>query len=326
MKKLLSVLLVLAMVFSFAACSEKTEKAEKFEVSVGFIKGPTGMGALYMMQQSDASAYENTYNIVLESDPSMINSLLVSGELAIAAVPTNVAANLYSKTEGNIKIAAINTLGVLYILENGDSITSIADLDGKTIYAMGQGTNTEYALNYILRQNGLEPGEDVTIEFLAADELSTRMAAGELDVCMLPMPAAATVLMKNSDVRSALDLTEEWEKVGEGSVLTQGCIVYRSDLVDDVVVKQFLADYSESTEYVNTNLDEAAELAVQYEVVGNAAVAKAAIPDCNIVCITGADDMKAYLTEYYKVLFEAAPESIGGALPDDDFYFDYQKK
>ena len=212
---------------------------------------------------------------------------------------------------------------MLYILENGAAVESVSDLAGKTIYATGQGSNPEYVLNYILTQNGLTPGEDVTIEYMASDELATQMTAGSLDIGMLPVPNATTVLMKNSDVRVALSLTDEWEAVSNGSILTQGCIAFRSDLLDEAAITAFLEEYEASVHYMadEANLDAAAALTVKYEIVGSEEIAKAAIPDSNLTYIAGAADMKASLDGYYQVLFEADPASIGGAMPDDTFYF-----
>jgi len=292
-------------------------------LNVGFLKGPTGMGAAYMMQQNENGGTETAYDIIVEADVTNINSGLISGALDIAAVPTNVASVLYNKTNGNIKIAAINTLGVLYILEKGDSVNSVGDLAGKTIYATGQGSNPQYVLEYILRENGLEVGEDVFVEYLASDELATKMASGMIDLCMLPVPAVTTVLVKNAEVRMALSLAEEWENItGGSSVLTQGCIVARSDTVTDEALESFLRDYEKSVTFMvdAANIDAAAELAVNYEIVGAVPVAKKALPDCNLVYVTGEDTMREYLAEYYQILYAFNPDSIGGNVPDDAFY------
>ena len=247
---------------------------------------------------------------------------LANGDYDIAAVATNVAANLYNQTSGGVQICALNTYGVLYILENGDTIQSMADLAGKTIYATGQGANPEYVLNYLLTQNGLTPGEDVTVEYMDSNLLMTEMAAGTYEVCMLPVPAVTSVLMQNSDVRTALDLTEEWDKVTDEGVLTMGCVVVRTEFAQEnpEAVKAFLSEYADSISYVQENVEEASQLCETYGIVAKAAVAAAAIPDCNLCCVTGGDIQSA-IEPYYNVLFEANPDSIGGALPGEDFYF-----
>ena len=294
-------------------------------LNAGFLKGPTGIGAARFMEQNDAGELEIAYKVTLEADASNILPSVISGDLDIAAVPTNAAAVLYNKTEGKVKILAINTLGVLHILENGETVQSVADLKGKTILATGQGANPEYVLNYILRQNGLEPGTDVTVEFLPNDEIVTRMTTGKADLCMLPVPLATTVLMKGENARDALDLNAEWEKVSaDGSILTQGCVVYRADKVSDAAAASFLRDYEASISYMKdpANLDAAAELAVKYEIVGAVPVAKAALPQCGLTFVSGKDAMKGYLDGYFSVLFQADPTSVGGKLPDDGIYYE----
>ena len=298
---------------------------EKLSVRAGFLKGPTGIGASYLMEQSELGQTALDYTFTIESDPSIITSSIISGDLDIAAVPTNVASVLYNKTEGAVKIIAINTLSVLYLLENGDSIQSVADLKGKTIYTTGQGANPEYVLNYILRQNGLEPGTDVMIEYGDASEMATKMAAGEIEVSMLPVPMSTTVLVKNPDVRVALNFGDEWNAVSPDSTLAQGCIVVRADIDNlDAVVENFLKDYETSVNYMadSANIDAASELAAQFEIIPSAAIAKVAIPDSGLTFISGADSMKSTLMGYFELLLSADPTSLGGAIPDDAFYFE----
>lgn len=334
MKKLFSALLVLTLILGFAACSAPAGKdnetpdpseflSESFKI--GFLKGPTGIGAAQLMEEAEKGNLQVNYDFTLEADASVIAGSIINGSLTVAAVPTNMASTLYNKTEGKVKIVAINTLGVLHILEKGNTVNSVADLKGKTIYATGQGSNPEYVLNYILRKNGLEPGVDVTVEYLVSDELTTRMTSGEFDICMLPVPAATTVLMKNKEVRDALDLTEEWAKVSD-STLTQGCIVARVDDTNDDELALFLKEYGASIEYMSNeaNLADGAALAVKFGIVGAEPVAKAAIPNAGLTFITGADEMKAALNDYFNVLFEAGPSSIGGKLPADDIYYEVQ--
>lgn len=333
MKKALALIIASLMALALTACAgspgvsgtPSASPSEQASVSVGLLKGPTGIGASYLMEQSSKGATALNYTFTTESDPSNITSAIISGSLDLAAVPTNVAAVLYNQTKGNIKIVAINTLSVLYILEKGNTIKSVSDLKGKTIYATGQGANPEYVLNYILEQNGLKPGVDVNIEFMDSSQLATEMAAGTIDIAMLPVPNSTTVLMKNANVRVAMNLGDEWKTVtGGDSVLTQGCIVARMDAPNiEAIIPQFLNDYKASIDYMSneTNLDAASQLAFKYEIVGSAAIAKAAIPQCNLAYITGLSDMKNALSGYFDVLFKASPKSVGGKLPDDNFYY-----
>ncbi|MEL4106806.1 ABC transporter substrate-binding protein [Oscillospiraceae bacterium WX1] len=331
MKRVLSALLVLLMAFALTACSTASPKASEtsnppLAASVGVLKGPTGIGASFLMEQRDQGKTDIDYTFTTEADPANITSGLINGSLDLAAVPTNVAAVLYNKTQGNVKIIAINTMSVLYLLENGTAIASVSDLRGKTIYATGQGANPEYVLNYILEQNGLKPGVDVTIEYMDSSQLATEMAAGTIDVAMLPVPNATTVLLKNPDVHIALDFGKEWSALSgaDGSVLTQGCIVARMDAPDiDVIIPQFLSEYQASINFMldDANLDTAAQLAYKHGMVGSVEIAKAAIPQCHLTYIAGAADMKAALAGYLDVLFKADPKSVGGAVPNDNFYY-----
>ena len=355
-RKLLALTLSLALTASLAACSAQapaedtappestapaaetqTPAADEFlpyqTVHLGLLSGPTGMGAAKMLADNDeayaqveAGTYEGgtllRYEVTLGSDPANdIVPRLTNGELDIAAIPTNLAATLYNRTDGGIKLLALNTLGVLHILENGDTVNSLADLEGRTLYATGQGSNPEYVLNFLLEANGLDPAADVDIQWLASEELTARMASGDIDLCMLPVPAATTVMMQNSDVRDAIDLNDAWTESGAQGTFTMGCLVARTEWLEDnsELVPGILEEYAASIDYANSNPEEAAALIEQYGIVPKAAVAQAAIPQANMVCVTG-EDMKG-IADYYQVLFDADPTSIGGAIPGEDFYY-----
>ena len=355
-RKLLALTLSLALTAGLAACStqapaedtappESTAPAAETQtpaaetavpyqtVHLGLLSGPTGMGAAKMLADNDeayaqveAGTYEGgtllRYEVTLGSDPANdIVPRLTNGELDIAAIPTNLAATLYNRTDGGIKLLALNTLGVLHILENGDTVNSLADLEGRTLYATGQGSNPEYVLNYLLEANGLDPAADVDIQWLASEELTARMASGDIDLCMLPVPAATTVMMQNSDVRDAIDLNDAWTESGAQGTFTMGCVVARTEWLEgnSELVPGILEEYAASIDYANSNPEEAAALIEQYGIVPKAAVAQAAIPQANMVCVTG-EDMKG-IADYYQVLFDADPTSIGGAIPGEDFYY-----
>ena len=355
-RKLLALTLSLALTAGLAACStqppaEETPAPESSAptaetqtppaetvvpyqtIHLGLLSGPTGMGAAKMLADNDAAyaqveadTYEGgtllRYEVTLGSDPANdIVPRLTNGELDIAAIPTNLAATLYNRTDGGIKLLALNTLGVLHILENGDTVNSLADLEGRTLYATGQGANPEYVLNYLLEQSGLDPATDVDIQWLASEELTARMASGDIDLCMLPVPAATTVMMQNSDVRDAIDLNDAWTESGAQGTFTMGCLVARTEWLEEnsELVPAILEEYAASIDYANSSPEEAAALIEQYGIVPKAAVAQAAIPQANMVCITG-EDMKG-IADYYQVLFDADPTSIGGAIPGEDFYY-----
>ena len=333
MKKLTTILLAVILVLSLSACagdSPATEPTkspaateaptavptEPITANISALKGPTGMGMAKLMEEG--------YQITLASAPDDVTAEIIKGSVDIAAVPVNLAAVLYKKTGGEIQIAAVNTLGVLHILENGTEINSISDLKGKTIYATGQGTTPEYALRYVLAQNGIDPDKDVTIEFLAEHaELAAKMVSGDVTIGLLPEPNVTSVLKGNENVRDAIDLSVEWDKAaGSEGKLTMGCIVVNKKFAQEHrdELNTFLAQYQTSVEFVNSQIDEAAELIAKHEIVPSVAVAKSAIPNCNITFIAG-DEMQQAVSGFLKVLFDANPSSVGGELPDENFYY-----
>lgn len=298
------------------------------------LSGPTGVGAAKLMADNENVTAEAVANgeinpsissAVVEADNQVVSSALINGDADIAAVATNVAATLVNKNPESIQVLAVNTLGVLYILEKGDTVTSMADLAGKTVYATGEGANPEYVLNYLLTENGVDPA-GVDIQWMTAQEVTAQMVSSEDGICMLPVPAATALMIQDSGVREALSLSEEWSTVSDGE-LAMGCIVARTDYIEENPqgVDAFLSAYEDSITYMSdpANLDDAAELVAQYGITANASIAKAAIPQCNLVCLTG-DEMKSVLEAYYQVLFDADPTSIGGALPDASFYYGAQ--
>lgn len=335
-RKLLPLLLSLLLTLSlFAACSNNqtaggsssaTSDAgtsdtvtDDYTLRVGTLKGPTGMGMAKMIADNNTN---KTKEISLFGAPEDLSAALISGSLDVAAVPVNLAAVINKRTNGAYLVAAINTLGVLYIVENGETLTSLADLEGKTLYATGQGSTPEYMLNYILEKNGLK--DKVTVEWKTEhSELATLVASGEVQYAMLPEPHVTTTLTKNSSLRAAINLTEEWDKVSEGQAV-QGCLVVSKKVVDEhkTVLDAFLDEYKASVEFVNNNISDAAAMIADIGIVGAAAVAEKAIPRCNIVYIDG-DAMVTSLTEFYTVLFNANPASVGGTLPNESLY--YQK-
>ena len=298
--------------------SQNTE--DRTQVDFMVLSGPTGVGAAKLLSDNDAGTTLNAYNAEVVTENGQIQTALTSGEVDIAAIATNVAANLAAQSDGSIQMLAVNTLGVLYILDKNVGVTSLADLSGKTIYATGKGANPEYILNYLLTQNGVDPATDVTIEWLTAEEVSAKMISSDSAVCMLPVPAATALMAKDSAVKQAISLSDAWDELGNGS-LAMGCVVARSDFVEEhpEAVDAFLTEYAASIAYVNEHPEEAAALIEQYGIVPKAAVAKAAIPQANMVCLTG-DELKG-ISDYYEVLYAADPTSIGGAIPDDNFYY-----
>lgn len=307
MKKLISILLMFAVLASCASAEG---------IRVAALKGPTAMGMVGMMEENSAS-----YEFSISAAADEITPKLVKGEIDIAALPANLAAVLYNRTEGEIRVLAVNTLGVLYIAERGNSIHSVSNLAGKTIYSAGKGSVPEYAINYILSINGLTPGEDVFIEYKAEHSECLSALLGDASaVAMLPQPFITTAMTKAQDMRIALDLTEEWDKLDTASGMITGVVVARSEFIENnpEKVDAFLSDYAASVKFVNENVSEAAQLVGKYDIVP-AQVAEKAIPECNIVCISG-EEMLSILPGYLEEIYNQAPEAVGGKLPDAEFY------
>lgn len=313
---------------SSAAASSKPESVptEALTARVGALKGPTAMGMVKLMDDMQLLDSISPFQFTIAAAADEITPKLVQGELDLAAIPANLASVLYNNTQGQIQVLAVNTLGVLYIMESGNTVQSVEDLRGKTIYASGKGSTPEYALNYMLSQNGIDPETDVTIEWKSEhSECVAALAAKENTIAMLPQPFATTAQMKNETIRQALDMTAEWEKLaaqsGDPVTLITGVVVGRTEFIEQnpELVKTFLSAYQDSIDYVNSETDAAAALVGEFDIVPEA-VAKTALPKCNITYLAG-DEMKEKLSAYLQTLFDQNPKSMGGAMPGDDFYY-----
>ena len=286
------------------------------------LSGPTGVGAAKLMADADAGTPAATVEVV--TDNTQVQTALANGDVDIAAIATNAAAVLASKNPDSIQVLAVNTLGVLYILEKGDTVHAMADLAGKTLYAPSntKGANPEHILNHLLEGNGVDPSE-VNIEWLTPQEITVKMTSSDSGICMLPVPAATALLVKDSGVREAVSLSDAWQDL-EGSPLPMGCVVARTEYIEEnpVGVEAFLAAYEKSIDYISDPATGAAAsaLVAQYEFAPNDQVAAKAIPQCSLTFVTG-QEMKTVLEDYYTILFQVEPKSIGGGLPYDSFYY-----
>ena len=337
--------LAAALLVSLTACGKEQETQPETEEPVqeapttlrgGALKGPTAMGLVELMKASDLvsagedvpQAYDNlpdavdTYTFTLAAAATELAPQLVKGDLDIACVPANLAATLYQQTEGEVVTLGINTLGVLYIVENGNAVQSLADLEGKTMVASGKDSTPEYALRYLLEENGVDPDTGVVIDWKNEhSECVSALASGAATIALLPQPFVTVAESKMPELRTALDLTEQWDALDNGSALITGVVVARRDVVEahPQAVERFLEQYAASVDWVNANTADAAALIGEYGIV-DAAVAEKALPACNIVCITGSE-MKEKLSGYLQVLCDASADSVGGAMPGDNFYY-----
>ena len=337
--------LAAALLVSLTACGKEQETQPETEepvqeapatLRVGALKGPTAMGLVELMKASDLvsagedvpQAYDNlpdavdSYTFTLAAAATELAPQLVKGDLDIACVPANLAATLYQQTEGEVVTLGINTLGVLYIVENGNAVQSLADLEGKTMVASGKDSTPEYALRYLLEENGVDPDTGVVIDWKNEhSECVSALASGAATIALLPQPFVTVAESKMPELRTALDLTEQWDALDNGSALITGVVVARRDVVEahPQAVERFLEQYAASVDWVNANTADAAALIGEYGIV-DAAVAEKALPACNIVCITGSE-MKEKLSGYLQVLCDASADSVGGAMPGDNFYY-----
>ena len=323
MKKIVSLLLALVLALSLAACAAtQTKPYESVNIRLGGLKGPTSMGMAKLLDDAENGRTANTYTFTMAPSAGELTPQLIKGELDILAVPVNVASILYNQTQGAVQLLAASTLGVLYITEKGgETVTDVRSLAGKTLYATGKGATPEYALTYLLAQNGLTLGEDVTVEWKSEpSEIVALMAQEEHAIAMLPQPFVTVAQGKLEGLRVALDLSAQWDALGlDSRLITAGLLVHKAfaDEHPEAVAK-FLEEYAASTDYANSNPAETAALVEKLGIV-NAAVAEKALPKCNLVCITGAE-MKTAVSGYLQTLYDLKPEAVGGAMPDDGFY------
>lgn len=358
--KQLSLLLAFALLFSLAACkpaassptdepseevtgtvppteepsadpSEPAETPDSVDpggdIRLAVLSGPTGVGAAKLLDNIDnnPAALHRGYTYTIANDNTELAAGLTKGEIDIATVASNVAVNLYNKTDGGVQIIAVGTLGVLHILEGsgGTSINSVEDLRGKTIYSAGQGANPEYILRYLLQESGLEIGKDVEVVFADAGEISAKLLSGDIECAMLPVPAATAAIAKGEGkVRQAIDVTEAWDALQGGSQLIMTAVVARTEFVETYrdKVDAFLADYEASIDFVNNNVDAAAELVAGYGITPSAGIAKQAIPQCHLAFISG-NDMVSAISDYFMTLYAIDPAAVGGSVPDGGIYY-----
>ena len=325
MKKIITLLLSLMLMLScfvlLPACNRSAGLDTELEIRVSVLNGTTGFGAAQLIDAAKKDEAALNYNFKIETDATVINAGIINNEIDIAALPTNAASVLYNKTEGGVKVIALNTLGVLYVVENGNTINSLADLAGKTVYCPAQ--NPEFIFRAVCQLGGVE---NVTVDTTYAQPAALMSAVATFTegmIAVLPEPVLSVAMSKNADLRVALDLTNEWSQNKGTASLVQGCIVVRTAFLEEhpAEVAKFLEEYKASIEFLNANVAEAANMVVDLGIyAGAAAVAEMAIPKCNIVYMDG-EDMQAALSAFLEVMYDVAPASVGGALPDADFYY-----
>lgn len=325
MKKLKRILLTtIGMLFTMALLAGCGEKEEETVLRIGGMKGPTSMGLLFMKDEVENGAGTGAYEFTMVTGADELLPMMIKGELDIALVPANVAAILYQKTEGGVAVIDINTLGVLYMVSGDSNIVNVEDLRGKTIYLTGKGTTPDYVLHYILQENGLQEG-DYTLEYKSEPtEVAALLAEKPEAVGLLPQPFVTVACAQNEALQVVMDMNEQWSLLqGEsGSRMVTGVTVVRKEVLEEneKAVLEFMSRHKASAEAINQDVEKGAELVVAAGIIGKAPIAQKAIPKCNITYVDG-EEMKQALSGYLQVLFEQDATSVGGKLPEDDFYY-----
>ena len=314
--------------------AEVTEAAETAEVTagelegvtvrIGAMSGCTAMGLVKLMDAAEKGQTNGSYDFAeLGTEASAFVAPLTKGELDMAAVPANLASVIYNNTDGAVEVLAVNTLGVLYLLEKGESLNGFSDLAGKTVYMTGQGAVPEYTVRYLLLQNGIDPDTDLTLQFCAdTTEALSYLSSSEEAIAILPQPFVTAACAQVEGLRVVCDLNDEWAAVNEDCQITTGVLVVRREFAEAYpnTIACFLQEYEASMNYITEDPEGAAELVEKYGIVAKAAVAQKAMPNCHLQFMTG-EEMKTAVSGFLSVLYEMNPASVGGALPGDDFYY-----
>lgn len=325
-KKLLALVMTAVMTVGMLTGCGKEKIAEEPEmvIRVGAMAGPTAMGMVKLMKDAENGETKNMYEFAeLAKEASAFVAPLTKGELDIAAVPSNLASTMYNNTDGAVVVLAANTLGVLYVVERGESVQSMTDLAGKKVYATGQGAVPEYTIRYLLKENGLDAEKDLELVWCAdTTEALSYVSADENAIAILPQPFVTAACAQVEELRVALDLNEQWDKLDNGCHIVTGVVVARKEFVQNYPKQtaQFLAEYEASVAYTQEQTADTAELIAEYGIVAKAPLAQKALPNCHIVFMVG-KDMKLSVEGFLRTLFEQNPQAIGGNMPEADFYY-----
>ncbi|MEN8906284.1 MAG: MqnA/MqnD/SBP family protein [Clostridiales bacterium] len=334
MKKIIYILcifFVISIILNGCKKSETTIK-EKEDVAkkniktmkIGTLKGPTGMGMSYMMEKDEKGESKLDYSFNIVGAPDQLTSDIINNKIDVAAVPTNLAAILYTKTKGNIQLLGVNTLGVLYLIENGNTIKNISDLKEKSVISSGKGAAPEYIFQYLIEKNGLDINNDVNIEYLTEhSEVAASIVSGKNKLAIIPEPFVTTVLSKNKDLRIALNFTEEWSKATSESELPMGVIIVSKKFADENSdsINTFMNEYTESVDFVNNNHNKASEFIKKFDILQDSNLASKAISNSSITFIESKES-KDDILKFYEILNDLNPKTIGGSIPDDKFFYE----
>ena len=322
-RRLIFTLTALLLTIVLSGCTALSLGKEDVTLRVAALRGPTGVGMVKMLEEKPSLGKNVIIDYQVAETPDIVTARILSKEIDIAALPTNIAANLYNKGAG-YKLLAINTWGNLYLISNEIEIVSWEDFKGKTINSIGLGATPDLVFRSLLIANGLDPDKDVTMDYsMAQVELAGALSAGRVALAVLPEPLVTTTLTKNASLKIMMSLEDEWKKIhGDNIAIAQGCLVVREDFAKKhpEVVASFLKEYQDSIAWVNNNLEQAGALVEKHNLGMPAAVAVQAIPRSNVRYMA-ALDARSQLEAYFNVLLDLAPQAVGGKLPDEGFYY-----
>ncbi len=301
--------------------NEPEENIEPVNVTIAGLKGPTSIGMIKMIDEKALQSDNYNVEYIQEAAPDSLTGKIINGDIQISSVPINLASVLYNKTEGDVQLMAVNTVGNLFIVGTED-LSTIEELKGKVIGMSAKGSTPDFAMNYILKQNGID--EKTTLDYvLDHATLAQSVIAEDNTVALLPQPFVTQVMMQNDNVKMLIDLNEAWSAASEGaSELFTGCIIVNKEFAENnkEFISEFLKEYEKSVNWVLENPKDASLLVEKHEIMPSAALVEKAIPYCGIT-FRNAQDSKTSLNNFYKVLFDSNPASVGGSMPDDEFYF-----
>lgn len=324
---LLALLTICFLVSALTGCGSKTKQTSKskdtaVKTNVSMVKGFSSISMVNLMEKNEKGKAANNYQFSVATAPDEVMSKLVTQEIDIAAVPTNMAASLYQKTKGNVVMLAVNTLGVVKVVTTDPSIKRLEDLKGKSVVGAGQGAIPEYTFNDILAKKGLKPQQDIQISYKPGhEEVASLISSNQVQIATLPEPTLSQVMATNKKVRVIADLNTEWEALHPNTIMAQGCVVVTKKFLEKhpQAVTRFMKEYQASAQKVHSDLQGTSTLCDKFNIIPEK-VAKTAIPKSHQVFVTGKEAEKK-LTPFFKVLYEANPKSVGGAVPDSAFYY-----
>jgi len=291
-------------------------------VNVALPDGVPALSMVRLLKERPSMGANVTVNYEIVRSPDLLAARVVSGEADIAVVPTNLAAVLHNRNTG-YRLAASTIWGVLYLVSN-ENITSWEDLRGKTVHTFGRGLTPDIVFRYLLSENNINPERDVTLNYLGSGtELAQAMIAGRVHTAIIPEPALTQVLTRRQDLSVALDLQKEWgDATGLADSYPQASIVISGNLIDNnpEFVRRFLQEVEQSVAWLNANPRTAGTWAEELQIGLTASVVERALPRSNIRFVPAIRARRA-IEQYLKVLFDFAPESVGGRLPGENFYY-----